>query len=436
MSDTGRAPNGVDDTAFLQALFDTASSVTIPHGDYIVSALTWPSSLLSVTGEGRVTITHKADTDGAMISPGSDRITNFRAANLTLIGNDEEGETCGWDLTGFSYGHIENVRVTNFRADGLYAKGDTTPTSRQVSNLVLVGCSSKNNTGHGLTLADATGQANTALQFYGCEFAGNGGDGVHIDKGSSCLFSGCTLQGNTGYDLYCDGDQNRFEAIYFEHTNANPSIAFGSGSVGNSLSLAHLSYTLSTSLVDDGVGNVVIHHMGGEGLDLFGNADLADETSFLPTGMTKVGAFTPESAPDGPTNAVRFPLGGGFRGVDITLSATYAELAGRYVTVALLARNNMPAGADVRCYTLVDAGGVNSTNGEFVRKLGVGTSGAYERMIFDVRFAAANVSTSPAKIKLYLLYEGYDAETVNWDIGEVRVLLGVRYLGNTPIVSI
>src|SRR5690606_39037194 len=97
-----------DATADVNDAFASAKQVVLPpSGRCMVDYLSIPHTLQSIVGSSKINFTFKrrSGATGAMWQRASDtRNIQFHFSGINLEGNGEDGETCGFDITAFSYG--------------------------------------------------------------------------------------------------------------------------------------------------------------------------------------------------------------------------------------------------------------------------------------------------------------------------------------------
>lgn len=425
--------------------------VVIPPGTYLVDYLNIPTTLLSMRAlsKGVVTFKRGAAANGPMFSVPTGRSLSATFEGIYLWGNNEAGETYGFDVTGISYASFIECSARNFKLDGWYAKGLITPTVRQMSNNTFLNCTGNNNGRHGFGMEGASPlrYENTANVFIGGEFSGNGTDGagfgIYNDVGDSNMYFGVCCQSNSGgypadpIDTYGDIWMNSRYCIFQGYLEGMyKSVQFGEHAYGNEVK-GRSTFPLWNTLGQDlGVSNKM--SVMGEVLPeqhLFYNphfakratASVIDSVTLQGTTYTMV---TDTGSPFG--ESVRMTGYNDFDGWEITpVGMTATELQSRWVTVLLeMKTSGITDPLELQIHTR-DGGTPNLTNGEYVVTPLEITTG-YKLFAFDVRFEAS-ISGSPT-IFIAPWYDGATgASTI--DIRSCRIVLGQTQGAGWPVLN-
>jgi hypothetical protein len=370
---------------------------------------------------------------------GGPRITWAHFEGLHFEGNNGVDETCGWDLTGFSYCTFTNVRCRNFKEDGWYAKGVITPDNRQMSNNTFVNCYGNGNGRDGLHLIGASPlrYENTANVFIGGEFTGNGRWGIYGDVCESTHFYGTCCQGNYAATGAGGGDiwfNSRFCVFQGYVESGSKSIRMGPLSKGCDIK-TRSSYPLWNTFRDEGHGNQlsVMGEVEPE-CHFFDNPYFGSWAGMAPDGVTPIGPNPSGYAdPGSPFGAgLKLTLDGNFQGAAFALRDA-KSLRGEWVTVIFEAdTSGIVEPLELRIYARSDSS-PNSTNGEFaIEPLGITPENQFRTFVYDVRFPDADLS-----MPNIAFYPGYGGVTVAsaLKLRSLRVVRGQTRKAGWPAID-
>jgi hypothetical protein len=348
-------------------------------------------------------------TGGLLAWNGTDRVTNALIQGLYLFGNSG-ADTQGLLLDGISYSTFINIWSRNFE-DGIFADGQITPNFQQVSNNTLINVRSNNNKRNGLRMINSSPNplknANTAMTFVGCEFAGNDGAGIYDDQSEVVVMQGVTIQGNGGTN-YINSVSSKFVVYTEEGPDA---FAFGPDARVDFEFRSSYNWTRNF-ILDDNLFNQKIRWLGStdDPLHLFNSVNKLDssEVNMLGGGSTL-------------TNKV-FNSPDSFSGIEFLLNKSALALQGQWVTLAIqMDTSSIVNPLEWRCYAVAD-GSSSNVNGEVdVSTFPGGISGGMHIYYFVMRFP--NSGTTAATIQLYLNY-GTGGTTVNIPIQNAWVYEG------------
>lgn len=445
----------IDTTAKVNAFLAANTYVEITKGMFFVDYINHPATLLALRGFSRDSATFKRrpGSDGAFYRASSPRVTFAEVSNIYLLGNNEVGETCGVDLTSFSYCTFTNIRVRNFKQDGFYAKGLITPTVLQMSNNALINCIAKDNGRDGFHAVgdNPLRYENTANVVIGGEFSANGRWGIYGDVCEATHFYGVTAQANwgivpnsgdavtgtpSGYTPFGDIYFNSRFCIFYGYVESlEQSIVMGPLSKGCDVKVRS-SYPLWNTFIDEGIGNQ-LSVMGEEELErhLFNNPYFTDWTTAVPAGMALLGAPAVASYADtlSPFGAgLELTFGGNFQGIEIPMVYPVDDLEGRYVTLIVeMDTAGVVDPIEMRLYTY-DGASLNTENGTNVI-IPVPETDGFDTFTWDVKFA--DVLTAPS-LRWYLSYGGNSAGGNDIRFRSARVVLGQTRQAGWPLVDL
>ena len=132
----------IDLTAKINRILAENAHVEIRHASFLVRYIEIPPTLRSLRSLSKEepTFIRLPGSPGPMFRCSIGRNVHAHIEGIHIVGSGDAAETCGFDLTGFSYTTFIDCRARDFRLDGWYCKGVLAPANRQVSNLVLVNC--------------------------------------------------------------------------------------------------------------------------------------------------------------------------------------------------------------------------------------------------------------------------------------------------------
>lgn len=327
----------IDLTAKINRILAENAHVEIRHASFLVRYIEIPPTLRSLRSLSKEepTFIRLPGSPGPMFRCSIGRNVHAHIEGIHIVGSGDAAETCGFDLTGFSYTTFIDCRARDFRLDGWYCKGVLAPANRQVSNLVLVNCIGNANGRDGFR-AEGTAQLpveNTANTFLGGEFSGNGNFGIYGEVCEGTRFTGTVCQSNRAGDLYLNTRFCTFEG-YTESGARN--VRLGPRSHGCTVTIRS-TYPLWNSFVDEGAANR-ISVMGEVEPEqhLFANSCWIDWSGNAPAGLTPHGTLGFGSQPDPGSlggASLRLALTANLQGLILDLATTAQEIAGRWVTL-------------------------------------------------------------------------------------------------------
>lgn len=438
----GGTPGGVADaTDALQKALNTLRLVDLGGKKWGYTSLTIPSGSPGFIGHSKQTsvsaLVHLPGA-GKIAWDGSTRVLNFWMERVYIEGSNDAAETCGLDLSGFSYSTFKDVYIRLFKQDAVYVDGvidDGSPSHicKQFGDNLFLNCRFNNNYRDGIRLDSSVpaGNENAANTFVGCEFAGNACTGYNgLYEQANDLVS-CVTQGNgaghagqVGYlDFYTNGSNVRFTG--YQETNAK-SMQFGPNSYGCEIKVK-TSYPLWNAFVDNGTNNR-FSVMGEKDAErqLFEDPTFLRWTSTTPVGIALSGAaaLSPVADSNSPFGYdMQVTYNANFQGLILTLEDSAANLAGKWVTLLVEVDTSGITDSTVisRLYARMN-GVLNTATGQFMSDtLPVTTSGQYKTLAFDVKFTGTPAGT--ADLIWYLNYSGAAATNVI-NIRSIRVVYG------------
>lgn len=432
----------IDTTVRINAFLAANPNVEITQGTFLIDHLEIPPTLASLIGRSQAltNFKRKPGASGAMVYlVGGPRITWAHFEGLHFVGSNDSGETCGWDLTGFSYCTFINIKCRNFKQDGWYAKGEITPVSHQMSNNTFANCYGNGNGRDGLHLVGESPlrYENTANVFIGGEFSGNGRWGIYGDVCESTHFYGTCCQGNYASTSAGGGDLwfNSRYCIFLGYIESHAkSVRMGPLSWGCDVK-TRSTYPLWNTFIDDGQSNQ-LSVMGESEREchLFDNVYFGRWTDVAPDNFIPVGAaFSSYSDQGSPFGAgLQLTLNGDFQGATLFLLDA-VPLQGQWVTVIFEAdTSGVVDPLEIRIYAR-DGNSANSENGAFVvEPLGISPPGQFRTFSYDIRFPDA-ISSTP-NIAFYPAYGGVVASNL-LKLRSMRVVLGQTRKAGWPTID-
>jgi hypothetical protein len=258
-----------DDTIAIQSAINAAEAsgaktktVIFPAGQCGIQSLSVSGNSITLQGQGNThdqtslagTVLKKlADGVGLYITGGSATVSG-----MTVNGNSKTG-----------YGiHVSGPNCTIYSASVVNAEvgiriGNDATSGYNSNQWRIYNVTVRNNSSHGLYLADNTGggsstNANAGLA-NGVFAYGNGGSGIYIEKAFVNNFNGINAESNAAYGVFVTGANAQSNAFWSSHAEGNSlgQIRFDTGSANN------LIVTADNNDVTDAGSNSIIRATGG-----------------------------------------------------------------------------------------------------------------------------------------------------------------------------
>lgn len=191
---SGVDPTGAtDSTVGLQAAINAATYLRIPAGTYLTGALTWPSTLKGLIGDGWGSTIITANGTIAGFTPliGLSSISNFSIQELQINVNKTTYPTV-WcvQMLSCTFGRIERVQFPNSGSASIRGSG--------CSDIEIDKCTSVNWVDSGITFPNTTAD-NTRISITRCYVPGTGtqtSHNINVVGGGQNLIDKCVTTNN------------------------------------------------------------------------------------------------------------------------------------------------------------------------------------------------------------------------------------------------
>jgi parallel beta-helix repeat protein len=176
-----------------------AGDILVVSGTCTESVVIPPEAVgITITGQGKATIRHP--TGGAAVGSAA-HVIYVRGRAITITGFTLTGGNDGIHLSGPAHAVIEGNVIAHNRGRGVHLdKGSVA----QIANNTI-----EDNASHGINIAEQSHARIGFLippdeQLAPNTIRGNGGDGVHLERGATAWIVGNTIVGNAGNGVAVD----------------------------------------------------------------------------------------------------------------------------------------------------------------------------------------------------------------------------------------